>query len=330
MNVLFVCSGNSEYYEISSFIKSQADALIEKGIQVEFFVIKGKGVVNYGRNVFYLKNILRRNRYQIIHAHYSLSGWVAVLAIPGIPIVLSLMGTDALGKFVGRNKINFGSWIYVTLTYLIQPFVRAIISKSSEIEDVVYRKKVSYVIPNGVQLNKFVGSGPGFRSELGLEKEMKYVLFLANPNDVNKNYELAKAAVERLGRKDVTLINIFKESPDTVVKYLNSVDVFVSCSFSEGSSNAIKEAMACNCPMVVTNAGDAEWIIGDTPGCFVSSYDPSIFANDLGRALDFAGEHRRTNGRRRICELGLDSETVVEKIVGIYKKLLLKKRLLIL
>jgi len=325
MNVLFVCSGNSKQSEITSFIKSQADSLIEKGVQVDFYIIKGRGLVNYVKSIFYLKKNLRQNSYNIIHAHYSLSGWVAVLAYPKIPIVLSLMGTDALGMFVGRQTVKFRSRFYVMLTYLVQPFVKAIISKSPGIEEVVYRKKISYIIPNGVQLTKFFNSESGFRSELGLKKDVKYVLFLADPGDGNKNYALARAAVDLLGRKDIELINIFKESTDNVVKYLNSVDVFVSCSFSEGSANVIKEAMACNCPMVVTNAGDAEWLIGETPGCFISSYDPAIFANDLIRALEFSDEYRRTNGRKRLCELELNSESVVKKIIQVYKNVLLKK-----
>lgn len=260
-----------------------------------------------------------------MHAHYSLSGWVAVLASRKIPVVLSLMGDDAQGTFIGEGKVTFGSRFFVLLTYFVQPFVKAIISKSPGIEKAVYRKRISYIIPNGVQLDKFSVSGSGFRYELGLKKEIKYILFLANPEDINKNYILARNAVGLLKRKDVELINVFNVTTDLVIKYLNSVDVFVSCSFAEGSANVIKEAMACNCPMVVTNAGDAAWVIGDTAGCFISSYDLAVFAEKINLALEYADNHHRTNGRNRICELGLDSESVTEKVVQVYKKVLRNK-----
>ena len=208
------------------------------------------------------------------------------------------------------------------LTRLVQPFVKAIISKSSALEKIVYRKKVSYVIPNGVQLNKFIASESGYRSCLGLTQELKYVLFLGSPVDINKNYSLAQDAIRILNRNDVELINVFNESQESVIKYLNSVDVFVSCSFAEGSANVIKEAMACNCPMVVTNAGDAAWVIGDEPGCFMSSYDPAQFARDIALALDYSEKYHRTNGRKRISELGLDSDSVIEKLMQVYRSVL--------
>ena len=115
--------------------------------------------------------MLSNNQYDIIHAHYSLSGWVGVLAGRKIPVVLSLMGDDAQGTFTGKKKIKFSSRFFILLTGLVQPFVKAIISKSSDIEKAVYRKKISYVIPNGVQLDKFIVSEAGFRTGLGLKKK---------------------------------------------------------------------------------------------------------------------------------------------------------------
>ncbi|TNE59806.1 MAG: glycosyltransferase, partial [Bacteroidetes bacterium] len=162
----------------------------------------------------------------------------------------------------------------------------------------------------------------GCREALGLDPEKRYVLFLGNTEDTNKNYALVKAAVELLNRPDVELLNVFGVPHDTVVQYLNSVDVFTLCSFGEGSPNVVKEAMTCNCPMVVTPAGDAAWVVSDTPGCYVSTYDPADFARQLDAALEFAATTRRTRGRARIQELGLDSEAVADKIINVYRKVL--------
>lgn len=322
MKLLFVVSGNVKPFDITPFIKAQGDALIEKGFDLFYFRVEGRGLKNYWKSIFHLRNYIKNNKVDLIHAHYSLCGWVAVLATRKIPIVLSLMGSDAMGDFAGKKKIKIKSRFFMFLTWFIQPFVKAIISKSSGIEKIVYRKKVSYIIPNGVQLKNFFTSERGFRCKLGLKKEIKYILFLGSPVDVNKNYTLAKDAIKLLNRADVELINVFNASHETVAEYLNSVDVFVSCSFAEGSANVIKEAMACNCPMVVTNAGDAEWVIGSEPGCFISSYEPEQFANDLTRALKYSDHYHRTNGRKRITELGLDSDAVTEKLIQVYKRVL--------
>ena len=322
MKLLFVVSGNVQPFTVAPFVKAQGDAIIEKGAHLSYFRIEGRGVKNYFKSIFYLRRHLKNNKVDLIHAHYSLAGWVAVMASRKIPIVLSLMGDDAQGAFIGVKKVKFSSRFFILLTWLVQPFVKAIISKSSGLEKIVYRKKISYIIPNGVQLNKFIASEAGFRSCLGLKKEMKYVLFLGSPEDINKNYSLARDAIRILDRNEVQLISVYKESQESVNKYLNSVDVFVSCSFAEGSANVVKEAMACNCPMVVTNAGDAAWVIGNEPGCFISSYEPAQFARNIARALDYSQKYRRTNGRKRISDLGLDSDSVVERLMAVYRKVL--------
>jgi len=322
MKVLFVFSGNSPYFPISPFTKAQGEALTEKGVEIDYFPLIGKGFLNYFRNIFTLRKYSRKRRFDLLHAHYSLSGWVAVLAFTGIPVVVSLMGDDAQGTFVSNKKIQLKSRFIILLTKMIQPFVKGIISKSADLEKVVYRKKISYIIPNGIQLNKFIADTRGFRAELGLEEYKRYILFLGSPTDKNKNFKLAKEAVKLLTVKDVELINVFKESTETVARYLNSADVFVLCSFAEGSANVIKEAMACNCPMVVTDAGDAAWVIGDTEGCYLSGYDAKSFSDKLTDALEYAAKFKRTKGRDRIISLGLDAESTAEKIVRVYKTVL--------
>lgn len=322
MKVLFVSSGNSEHFTVSPFIRAQGESLKEKGVEVSFYSILGKGMLNYLKNVGPLRRQLRENPVDIIHAHYSLCGWVAVLASGGIPVVLSLMGDDAQGTFTGNKRISLKSRFLIFLTKLIQPFVQALISKSENLEEAVYRKSISHLIPNGVRLEQFKLYPGGCREELGLDPSKQYVLFLGSTTDPNKNFELVKAAVSRLNNPEVELINVFGVSHDTVVKYLNSADVFTLCSFGEGSPNVVKEAMTCNCPLVVTPAGDAAWVVADTEGCFVAGYDPADFAEKLNHALTFARHSGRTKGRDRIRQLGLDSDAVAEKIIAVYRQVL--------
>lgn len=319
MKILFVFSGNSKAFPISPFTRAQADSLRERGMEVDYFPITGKGFLNYLKNVGPLRRHLKQHHYDLIHAHYSLCGWVAVLAAGRLPVVLSLMGDDAQGSFNGANRIEIKSHLLIWLTRLIQPFVAAIISKSANLEKAVWRKKISYIVPNGVRLDQFRIFEGGCRAELGLEQNKKYVLFLGNPDDINKNIALARSAVQLLHQPDVVLANPYPVKHEQVVKYLNSADVFVLCSFGEGSPNVVKEAMACNCPMVVTPAGDAAWVVGDEPGCYVAGYDPAGFAAKLRQALDFAATTGRTKGRERLTSLGLDAGAVAEKIETIYK-----------
>ena len=323
MKVLFVVSGNNQYYDVAPFIRSQGESLAQEGVEVSYFPIMGKGLFNYIKNVLPLRRYLKQNPVDVMHAHYSLCGWVAALASLGrIPVVLSYMGDDLFGSHTDLNKRSFKSWLLVLLGKAVQPFVQAIICKSAKMVEAVNRKSICHLIPNGVRLEQFKIYEKKCRKELGLETNKKYVLFLGDPADHNKNVALVEGALDILNRPDVELLIRYKVSHDAVVKYLNAADVFVLCSFSEGSPNVVKEAMALNCPLVVTNAGDAAWVVSDTPGCYVSpSYEPEDFAKKLSLALKYAEKHGRTKGRERLLALGLDAKSIAGKVIAIYQKL---------
>src|SRR5688572_2352349 len=161
MKVLFVCSGNSKDFEIIPFIKEQGESLKSEGIEVDYYPVLGKGLFGYVKAGLSLRKFLRKRNYDLIHAHFTYSGWAALIgAGRKMPVVLSLMGSDANGEYKGENKVILSSRISSFLTRLIQPFVKAIISKSSNIEESVYRKHKSFIIPNGVNMQKFTPQLP--------------------------------------------------------------------------------------------------------------------------------------------------------------------------
>jgi len=322
MKVLFVCSGNSDNFTISPFIKAQGESLIQAGVDIEFFLVKGKGLLGYLKSARKLRTYLKENYFDIIHAHYTLSGLTAVLAFRKLPIILSLMGSDTYGEYIGENKIKFSSRYLILLTYLIQPFVNSIICKSKHIQSFVYLKKKSQIIPNGILLNKINFDNKGFRKELGLSSKKKYILFLGNKSDLRKNYKVVEQAVKFINSDNVQLVSPYPIAHDLVVKYLNSVDVIVVPSFMEGSPNVVKEAMACNCPVVATDVGDICWLFGNEPGHLITGFTPEDVADKIKLALEFSKKHGRTNGRNRIKDLGLDAETVALKIIDLYKEII--------
>lgn len=155
MKVLFVCSGNNGSFDMAPFIRKQGESLKKKGVEVDYFPIIGKGIAGYLKAAMRFRGYLKTRRYDLIHAHFTLSGWTVVLGAGRIPVVLSLMGDDAYGVYVGVNRVRFGSRLRTLLTWLIQPFVKAIISKSENIEKYVYLKHKSFIVPNGVDIKWF-------------------------------------------------------------------------------------------------------------------------------------------------------------------------------
>jgi teichuronic acid biosynthesis glycosyltransferase TuaC len=80
--------------------------------------------------------------------------------------------------------------------------------------------------------------------------------------------------------------------------------------------------MACNCPVVSTDIGDVKWLFGNTPGHYITSFNAKDIQEKLQAALEFSEEQGRTKGDQRIAELGLDSESIAEKIKGLYQEII--------
>lgn len=322
MRVLFVSSGNSDR-GIVSFIKVQGESLKENGIEVDYYLIKGKGVKGYIKNILPLRKIIKKGQYDLIHAHYSLSGWVARLAVPNIPLIVSLMGSDVYGGVDKKGKQKFSKNIY--FSKILQVFLSSIIVKSQNLMDYVLFDKKAQIIPNGVDFKAFRPVAKK-KSEkmLNLDLGKSIVLFLANPESSRKNIKLVKNALKKLNTKSIQLQSPYPLAHDDVPLYLNAADLLISTSYREGSPNIIKEAMACNCPIVSTNVGDVKWLFGDTPGHYLTSFDPSDVAEKILKALSFSKRFQTTQGRERLIELGLDTDTVSKKIIKNYKSVLKK------
>ena len=308
MKVLFVSSGNSRY-GIVSFIKSQGDSLIKEGVELEYFTIKGKGVIGYLKNIKPLRKCLRKNRFEIIHAHYGLIGLLCLLTFQRVPIVLSVMGDDAYGNFDVRGKRIKSSYVGMFLTQIALIFVNKVIVKSINILNAIPQKKKCSVIPNGVDFELFKPTGE--------ELNKNTVLFLADEDNSRKNYKLLKDAMVLINRKELKTINPYPIAQSEFPDYLNKCSVFVLTSYNEGSPNVIKEAMACNIPIVSTDVGDVREIIGKTKGCFIATFEPDDVAKKIEAALMFG---KRTNGRENIKHLELS--LVANKIINIYKEII--------
>ena len=325
MKVLFVSSGNGKY-GISSFIKIQAESLKRENINIDFFPVQGKGIKGYIKSGLELKKYLKEHSYDLIHAHYTLSGWSAVIGSGKIPVILSLMGSDAYGDIIAPNKSTLKSKYITLLTYLIQPFVKKLISKSANIEKYVWQKRKSIIIPNGINIEKFKPAGKDYKKELGLDKDKQYALFLGKNESVRKNYKLTEKAISYLNNNNVKFLNPYPLSHEQIPKYLNAVDVLIHPSLAEGSPNLVKEAMACNCPVVSTNVGDVEWLFGNEPGHYLTIFEPEDVAKKIEQALEFARMQGRTNGRQRIMELGLDAGSVARRLIKVYEEVLDERR----
>ena len=98
---------------------------------------------------------------------------------------------------------------------------------------------------------------------------------------------------------------------EKMVWFYNAADVIILPSFYECSPVVIKEAMACNRPIVASNVGDIKKVVGNTLGCFViDGWDKQEYLAKIVEAL----KSKSTQGRTTILEQGYDWSTIGKKI----------------
>jgi teichuronic acid biosynthesis glycosyltransferase TuaC len=308
LKVLFISSGNIKNFEISPIIKNQGESLKEQGVIIEYYRIKGKGLKGYLSNVMPLRKKLKAKTYDVVHAHYSLSAFVASLA-GAKPLVVSLMGSDV------KAKSFFKIWIklFVKLVW------SAAIVKSQDMKESLGLQKVN-VIPNGVNFNRFKPlDKKDCQEQLGWNNTKINVLFAANPERLEKNYKLAKEAISTIDDTNI-VVHFLKGVPNTDMPlYYNAADVVLLTSLWEGSPNVIKEAMACNRPIVATNVGDIAEVTTGTKGCFICKFNK----NDLSKKINLALDFNATTGRSNIENL--NDNRVANLIVSMYQSISNKK-----
>ena len=316
MKVLIVCSGNAGF--ISPFIKEQAEAIANHGIHIDYFTIVGKGLIGYFSNLNNLKSKIVQFNPDILHAHYGLSGLLASFAKRNRKLIITFHGNDVNpiitnGKTRNFNRLlsKFASWNSDYSIYVNSDFIEKMN---------VTQKKYS-VIPCHVDLDIFYQIDKQIaRDQIGFSEEIKYILFSSSFDIPIKNYSLALKATENIN--NIKIVELKGYSRKEVNLLLNACDIALLTSLNEGSPQFIKEAIACNCPIVSTNVGDVKWVVGETEGCFITSFDPDDVNRKIKMALDFAQKVGQTKGRRRIIELGLDAETIADKIINIYRQVL--------
>lgn len=324
MKVLFVASGNIKNKIKNHIVERQAESLKGKNIIVERFYITKKGVTGYLKSVFKIRHHLNNNKYDIVHAHYGWSGLVSLLTFSPAKKIISFMGDDLIGSVNKNNNYTLTSKIVSKFNiFCAKHFYDYIIVKSENLRGKLKSIKNIELIPNGVNLKIFSQTDKNSsKKTLGWSPDKKYVLFVSNPERKEKNFALAQASTESLNIQNMELFVVSNVTADKLNLYYNAADCLILTSIHEGSPNVIKEAMACGCPIVSTDIGDVKWIIGNTEGCYLTTFELQDVASKIKLALEFSEKHGRIKGRDRILELGLDSDTIADRIIEVYKKVL--------
>lgn len=288
------------------FYVQQLEGLRERGIEVDTVTVsdengaRSRSVFDYAK--FYASALrASRGEYDVVHADYGLAAPPAVLQFSH-PTVVSLWGSDLMGTYgpVSRLSARLADEVIV-----MSP------AMADELD------QDCHVIAHGIDLDRFrPESQAACRDELGWDDESAHVLFPYPPSREVKNYpraeRIVEAADERLNR-DLVLHSITGVPHEEMYTYMNAADVLLLTSRREGSPNSVKEAMACNLPVVSVDVGDVATRLADVEPSAVDTEDDAL----IDAVVDIVRSGERSNGREVIAEIGLNGQ--IDRLIDIYR-----------
>lgn len=300
------------------FVDRQVASLKQAGVRISTFDIgTSHSPTHILSKWLELRREVRRVAPDLVHGQYgSVVGIVAALA--GKPTVVSYCGSDLLrGSAVSLLRKLFS----ILLSNLAALRADGLICKSEHLRQALWWKKSrAVVIPNGIDFNLFApGPQDEAREKLGWNPGSLIAIVNAGDDAKRKGIDLAQAAMKfvRSCLPNAELFVISNVDPVQMPLFYQAADVALCCSVAEGSPNMVKEALACNLPVVSTPVGDVpERLAGVSPSCIVPR-DPEEFGKAI---VNILRTRQRSNGRERVIHLSLDQ--VASQVLSVYQSVL--------
>jgi glycosyltransferase involved in cell wall biosynthesis len=287
------------------WVRDQVDEIRRRGIDVDVFSFPP------GRNEYIpatrrLRALLRRERFDLVHAHYGLPGWCARLA-GARPLIVTFHGTDVRHGVVGPLSRRL-AW----RVDLVAAVSRALFAPEAG-RPGLPPVPGSAVLPCGPDLARF---GPIPRAEarqaLGLDPGGRYLFFPANPARPEKRHDRAAAVAAACGAELLTGGSI---EPERMPLWLNAASAVLITSDYEGFGMVAVEALACEVPVLSTPVGIAPYALADVEGCLCTPFDDSLWSAAARPHL--AAPDPRVAGAARAASLS--AERMAERVIEAYR-----------
>jgi teichuronic acid biosynthesis glycosyltransferase TuaC len=318
MKVLFVTNMYPvpDYIYFGIHVKEQIEALEKVApIEKQIYFINGRAdKKNYFKSIKEIKRIIEHDGIDLVHVHYGLSAIFLLFFTPKVPVVLTLHSGELFRK---KGYINFLFQRNISLA-AVKKAQKVIVLNDDMIALLKAYENKLLKLPCGTDIDYF--------KETSIKKDTSKIIigFPGNKERKEKNHKLFASIIGLLqaSGKDVEVIEFHNLKRDDVVLNLNKIDLLLMTSLVEGSPQIIKEAMACNKPIVSTAVGDVEYLLNGVKNCFVvNSFEPGDFIKPVEDILNLPETERTSDGRAQLIKKGLDAESVAKSISEVYQSL---------
>jgi teichuronic acid biosynthesis glycosyltransferase TuaC len=301
------------------FIARQADFLRREGVEVDLFPFRAaRHPGNYLAAWREVRRRVQLGRYDLVHAQFGQSG---LTALPKhLPLVVTFRGDDLEGIIGENGRYIPAGWLLRFISRNVARQADAAIVVSEHMKRYLPRSVAAHVLPSGIDLNLFRPEPrDAVRRRLGLPLDQRLVLFVGNPALARKRHGLAQQALAIVNRSIPASLVIGWERPhDEIASLMNACDALLCTSMQEGSPNAVKEALACNLPVVSVPVGDVALRLRGIAGCELCPDDRvETIAAALERVLR---RDQRIDGRSAVKHL--DERLLTERLIDIYRSVL--------
>lgn len=284
------------------FVREQVEDLISLGIDVHVIHFDGRSSrLNYLRAAREVRSLVEEGQFDLIHAHYGLTGALAVLQ-HRLPVVTTFCGSD--------YNVSWQRWISRVVARRSTPVC---VSKRGRH---LLRCPSATVIPSGVDTDLFRPMDRAVaRQRLGWQEDSHYVLLPGSRSAAVKGADLFDAVIGQARPliSDLRPVALEGYTREQTALVLNAADVVVMTSVHEGSPVAVREALACTTPVVSVDVGDVPEVLTGLPGCGIFPRNPQALARGVVAAL----EAPRSSALRSRAELHARPR-VAERIAALY------------
>ncbi len=302
------------------FAKRQVASLVRAGAAAETVYLSSRTDPRaLARDWLRIRAVARRFRPDLIHAHYGTITAMLCACASTVPMVVTFRGSD-LNPVDVHGRVR-GAVARVLSQCAALSAARIICVSARLRTRLWWRAARAAVIPDGTDLRLFQPRPRDeARHELGWPAEDRIVIFNVGNNPQTKRLDLAQTAVARARslQPDLRLELIDGNvSASRIPLLLNAADCLLVTSDYEGSPNIVKEALACDLPVVSVDVGDvADRLVGVTPSLVVDR-DPAAIARGL---VDILRVGARCNGSDAVQ--GLSEERIAEQVLAVYREVL--------